>query len=192
VARSTAFDRAATVHRQAVEATARVVEAEDPASWTIAPDAEKWSPAEIAQHLILSYEVVLSELEGGEGFRVVLPWWKRAPLRWTVLPRILRGKFPRGAPSPKESRPRGGPASPDEAARRLREIAGEFERRLAAAHAERDVRLAHSYFGKLRAPEMLRLAAAHVSHHRAQFPAARPEPKGPVGYSGQERNIPRR
>lgn len=162
--------QAAADHRAAIEDVARVVASQDPAGWAQAREPGKWSPAEIAQHLLLSYEVVQAELDGGAGFRIVLPWWKRLPLRWVVLPKILAGRFPKGAPAPREARPRTGAASPAEAARVLRDRAEKFERSLVQAHAARPVRLTHAYFGRLTAPQMLKLAAAHAAHHAAQFP----------------------
>ena len=165
------FTKAAADHREAIEALARTVESLGRGGWTIAREPGKWSPAEIAQHLILSYGPPLAELSGGSGFSLRLPWWKRAVLRWKVLPKILYDeKFPKGAPAPKEARPKAGAASPEEAARLLRENAGQFERRLSEAHAARSVRLTHSYFGKLSAPQILKLMAVHANHHRAQFP----------------------
>ncbi|HEY1434589.1 MAG TPA: DinB family protein, partial [Thermoanaerobaculia bacterium] len=156
---------AAADHRAAIEALSRLVESQDPALWAKAPAPGKWSPAEIAQHLLLSYEVVEAELAGGPGFRIVLPWWKRLPLRWAVLPKILAGRFPKGAPAPRESRPRTGAASPAEAARILRAHATRLEEHLADAGAIGRVRVAHPYFGRVTVPQMLKLAAVHAAHH---------------------------
>jgi hypothetical protein len=165
------FAKAAADHREAIEALARTVESLDRGAWTVAREPGKWSPAEIAQHLILSYGPPLAELSGGAGFAVRLPWWKRTVLRWTVLPKILYAeKFPKGAPAPKEARPKEGAASPEAASRLLRENAEQFELRLFEVHAARSVRLTHSYFGKLTAPQILKLMAVHAHHHLAQFP----------------------
>jgi hypothetical protein len=169
--RKLGIEQAAADHRGAIEELASAFESVDGSLWAVARETGKWSPAEIAQHLVLSYEPPLAELEGGPGYAVRLPWWKRAALRWTVLPQIVvHGKFPRGAPAPREARPNGGMASPQEAGRRLRENASRFEARLVEAHAGRRVRLTHSYFGKLTAPQILRLMAVHARHHRAQLP----------------------
>ncbi len=170
------FTKSAADHREAIEAVARTVESLDRGVWNVAREPGKWSPAEIAQHLILSYGPPFAELAGGAGFSVRLPWWKRTVLRWKVLPKILYAeKFPKGAPAPKEARPKAGAASPEEAARLLRENAGQFELRLSEAHAARSVRLTHSYFGKLTASQILKLMAVHAHHHRAQFPVSAKE-----------------
>jgi hypothetical protein len=166
--------QAAADHRAAIEDVARVVEGQDPARWTQAPQPGKWSPSEIAQHLILSYGPPLAELDGGSGFVVRVGWWKRVALRWRFLPQILGGKFPQGAPAPREIRPKTGAADPVQAARDLRESAVLFADRLAEAERARRVRLTHPYFGKLTAPQILKLMAVHAGHHRAQFPPARP------------------
>jgi hypothetical protein len=164
---------AASFHRATLEEVALVVERQDPGGWHVAPQAGKWSPAEIAQHLVLAYEPPLAELEGGAGFAVRLPWWKRVVARRRFLPGILAGRFPRGAPAPREIRPKTGAASPAEAARALRENAARFESRLVEAHALRPVRLTHAYFGKLTAPQILQLLAVHAAHHRDQLPPPR-------------------
>jgi len=167
-----AFERAAADHRDAIETVIRSVAAIDTGRWRQSARPGKWSAAEIAHHLILAYEPPLSELSGGAGFAVRLPWWKRRLLRWRVLPGLLAGTFPPGAPAPKEIRPRGEAPGPEEAVARLRESARHFEARLAEAHAIGTVRLTHAYFGKLNAPQTLKLLAVHAKHHAGQFRAA--------------------
>lgn len=163
------FEDAAADHRGAIEDVVRAVEAVDPGAWSAPLQPGKWSPAEIAQHLILSYDPPLSELAGGPGFVVRLPWWKRTFLKWKVLPQIMAGHFPKGAPAPREARPKGGPPSREDAASRLRESSGRFQSLLSEAQATRRVRLTHSYFGKIEGPQILKLMAVHARHHRDQL-----------------------
>lgn len=170
---SKAFTDAAARHRQAIEAVRRTLASVPLASWEAPAGPGKWSPAEIAEHLCLSYDPLLAELDGGSGYSLRLKGWKRLLARWRYLPTILEhGRFPEGVPAPREARPSSHPASPAAASIRLAESASRFERRLTEAHASGPVRLTHAYFGKLSAPQVLRLLAAHARHHAAQLPAA--------------------
>ena len=162
---------AAEEHRKAVDECAAAILRIDRASWTEAARPGGWSRAEIAEHLAIAYDPPLSELSGGPGFRVRLPWWKRRYLRWKVLPLILRGGFPARAPAPREIRPSSALSEPEPAARRLREQAERFLGRLAASCEAGDVRLTHAYFGKLSARELTTLLTSHVRHHRRQLVA---------------------
>ncbi len=164
------IEEAAALHSETIDEVVFVIAAQNLATWTTPRQPGKWSAAEIAEHLILSYEVGLRELDGGAGLALALSWWKRAALRWTVLPRILAGRFPRGAPAPREVRPRGAAVTPAVAVERLRAVADRFAARLQEEHAVRPVRLTHAYFGRLAAPEILKLLAVHARHHRAQLP----------------------
>ena len=102
---------------------------------------------------------------------VRLPWWKRRLVRWRFLPLILRGGFPKNAPAPREIRPTGHAASPEEAACRLSESAAQFSDRLGEAARRGPVRLTHPYFGGLSALQILRLLTSHARHHQSQLPA---------------------
>jgi DinB superfamily len=163
--------RAAGDHRKAVGECAATIRAIPPEQWTVARADGKWTPAQIAEHLRIAYGPALSELAGGIGFAVRLPWWKRRLLRWTVLPGILRGRFPKGAPAPREVRPRDHAASPEDAARHLAEQSEAFLARLGEAAERGPVRLTHPYFGKLTAPQIVTLLTSHARHHRKQLPA---------------------
>lgn len=163
------LDRACAAHRDAVAECAATIRAVPLSDWTAARAAGKWTPAEIAEHLRMAYGPPLAELSGGAGFAVRLPWWKRRLLRWKVLPVILRGGFPQGAPAPREIRPAGHSPSPADAALRLNEAAEEFLIRVRDAARARRVRLTHPYFGRLSDLETLTLLTSHARHHRAQL-----------------------
>src|SRR5688572_3019595 len=94
------------LHSHAASELAASAERVDPARW-LAPRAEgKWSPAETLEHLCLAYDVLLREIGGGPGMQVRTRWWQRILLRFTMVPKLLRGgAFPAGARSPRETRP---------------------------------------------------------------------------------------
>lgn len=159
-------------HRQAVEAILAVLESVPDERWGEPLAAGKWTVAQLAEHLALSYETALDALRGGAGMRQVLPWWKTRFLRLTVLRRILRGRgFPHGAPAPRELRPGKAPGARREGLERLRASAAEGEHELSAASEA--VRLPHAYFGMLRPMEIVGVQTAHLDHHRAQLEAWR-------------------
>jgi uncharacterized damage-inducible protein DinB len=176
------LERAAQRHREAVESCAATIRAVPVAAWTRERAAGKWTPAQIAEHLRIAYEPLLSEVGGGAGMAVRLPWWKRRLVRWRFLPLILRGGFPKNAPAPREIRPTGHSASPEEAARRLSESAAQFLDRLGEAALGGPVRLTHPYFGGLSALQTLGLLTSHARHHQSQLPAeARDNPRTSKG-----------
>lgn len=159
-------------HRKAVGEVLSVLESIPDERWGESLAAGKWTVAQLAEHLALSYETALDSLQGGPGMRLVLPWWRIRLLRLTVLRRILDGRgFPAGAPAPRELRPGKKPLGRSEGLLRLRTRADEAERALTSASAA--VRLPHAYFGKLRPREILGVQAAHLDHHRAQLEAWR-------------------
>jgi hypothetical protein len=174
VSKARSFARAVAEHREAVAGCVATIRAVGPGDWSRPPAPEKWSPAEISEHLAVAYEVVLSELDGGPGMRIVVPWWQRQALKWVVLPRILRGGFPRRAPVPRELRPRDAAAQPDQAARRLSDRCEAFLDRIARAQAAGPLRITHACSGELSGLQTVKVLTPHANHHRKQFP-------GPAG-----------
>ena len=179
MSRRLTLEETAADHREAIEDVVRALESLDSNLWAIARQPGKWSPAEVAEHLCLSYDPLFTELDGGSGYVLRVQGWKRLLARWRYLPVILeRGVFPPGVRAPREARPVGHAASAQLAAARLAESASRFERRLIEAQTSGPVRLTHAYFGKLAAPQILRLLAVHARHHRRQLPAG-PARTGP-------------
>jgi hypothetical protein len=167
---SPALSRAAEEHREAVAACAGDIRRIEACDWNCARVPGKWTPAQIAEHLAIAYDPLLSELSGGSGFRVVVPFWQRAVIRWTILPRIVRGRFPPNAPAPREVRPAGVSPDPETAAKKLTDRAGSFLEALARAAESGRVRLTHAYFGRLSGFQALKLLTTHLHHHRRQLP----------------------
>ncbi len=171
-----AFAQAADEHRRVVDECAAMIREVAGADWASVRDPKKWSPAQIAEHLAVSYDPLLSELEGGAGMRMVVPWWKRRILRWKFLPSILAGTFPRGVPAPREVRPTSTAPTPGAGAQRLTERAGVFVDSFARAHAAGRARVTHPYLGTLEDTVALRFLTSHVRHHEKQLPKKGGEP----------------
>lgn len=159
------------LHEMAVEelaATAAGIPAEE---WNHPLAEGKWSPSQVIQHLILAYDAMIRELETGVGLRIRTKWWQRLLLRVRVRPAILAGRgFPEGVRAPRELAPATDPTVQAESLETLRLRARELTTQLDNALATRRVRLSHPYLGGMRADEALRFCAAHVTHHRRQFP----------------------
>jgi hypothetical protein len=161
-------------HRAAVREFSDRATRVAPGLWTRPPAPEKWSPAEVAEHLRLALEALGRQLSGGAAMRPMVPGWTRWLLRWQVLPRILGGGwFPGGARAPREARPRDPDADPAVAMRRLSEELARFE--TACRAADPKTRVTHPYFGPVPLRELNRLLAAHARHHAGQLPAVAEE-----------------
>ena len=141
------------------------------ARWMTPIGKEKWSPAEIVEHLNLGFEILTAELEGGPGMKIRTKLWQRILLRLWLVPRLLRGgAFPASARSPREMRPAA--ANPDQTAAMssFREKAARFETLVARLQAQGGrVRLTHAYFGRAALPESVMLCARHLQHHQRQL-----------------------
>jgi len=156
-------------HREALGAFIARAEALAADAWNARRPGDRWSPAQIAEHLRLSYAIVHSEFEGRGGFRVRTKWWQQRFFRVLYLPRILRrGSFPKGVPATREIRPGDGPFDRRELLDALR---SEGERFLASATSDRIVnaRVTHPYLGKLGLVEGMRFMTQHLRHHHAQI-----------------------
>lgn len=155
-------------HGSAASAFAAAVEAVAPEAWDRPLGEGRWSPAQIADHLIRTYDVLLREVRGAAGMRIRARSWMRFVLRLMYLRRILRGGwFPAKAPAPSEIRP-AKEDLPDQAsaAARFRQRAGEFER---AVEERPEARITHAYFGTLKLADGVLFCARHIEHHRAQL-----------------------
>jgi hypothetical protein len=161
---------AVRLHSEALAAVTRAAESLPGDAWRQPVREGKWTPAEVVEHLTLAYDALLKELSGGPGMKYRPNAAIRLVLRYTVLPRILRGEpFPR-ARAPRETRPADTPFSQSEAVQRLRDRAA-----TAVAEMERELstrpraKLTHAYFGRLPLTTGLTLIARHIDHHRKQL-----------------------
>jgi hypothetical protein len=164
------LEQAVAEHRHGVEAYVRSASGIGPEEWGATREGGKWSPAQITEHLVLFYEAVLVELEGGAGLRMRVGPVMRRLLRWFLLPHILfHRSFPIRAVAPRALRPSEAAAGGAEVLlERLREVTARFEE--AATSSEPGGRsLNHPYFGPLPIDRGVRFSAVHLEHHRRQL-----------------------
>lgn len=134
--------------------------------------AGKWSPAQVAEHLRLTYDVIGRETAGGPAIRVRTSWWLRLILRIRYLPAILtRGEIPGGALAPRELRPGPGPFDREPLLAALQTAASTAEAAMTGGGGQRASGITHHVFGRLQPSEALRFATVHNQHHTRQITA---------------------
>jgi hypothetical protein len=138
--------------------------------WERKRDGMHWSPAQICEHVRLTYDVVSAQFDGGPGLRVRTSWWARLLLRWKFLNGILeRGIFPKGAKAPREIRPGDGPFDRATVLAALEQSARATEEKFVAHWTTSGHRMTHHVFGELSAPQGARLITVHTQHHASQL-----------------------
>ncbi len=156
-------------HREALDAFIVAAQGVPSERWNIARAGEKWSPAQVTEHVRLSYDVARAELSGGAGFKVRTSWWQQLFFRWLIVPRILqRGVFPDGVPAVREIRPGEGPFERPGQLAALRETGEAFEQAIVAQfNGGRGIH--HPFLGKLEPRIALRFVSQHLRHHEKQL-----------------------
>lgn len=165
-----AFDAALATHRGALDEFIAVAARVAPSAWNASNHPDKWTPAQVVEHIRLSYVMVRDELEGDGGFRVRTSWWKQRLMQWTYLRRILRtGRMPAGVPAVREIRPPEGPYDQRALLDALRAEGTRVLERVAALGASSPVMVSHPFLGKLHLTEGVNLSTHHMRHHQGQL-----------------------
>jgi hypothetical protein len=156
-----------TTHASAADRLAETAGRIPNERWLMPAQEGKWSPGHVLEHLNLVYDTLDRELAGGQGMALLTKWWQRVVLRWTMVPRILRGGwFPAGARAPREIRPAQPAADQTAAIAAFRERSQRFHEKVQAAQAAGGSQMTHAYFGKAPLPESLLLCSRHIEHHQ--------------------------
>lgn len=156
-------------HLEVLDGFIRAAEQVPADAWNRAPADESWSPAQVAEHLRLTYVVTRPELRGGQGFRVRTSRWKQWLFQFLFLRRITeQGRFPANVPAVREIRPAPGPYDRAALLAALRDEGEQFDREFAAVR-DADVRLSHPFLGRLKPADALALTTQHIRHHEKQL-----------------------
>jgi hypothetical protein len=155
-------------HARALQEFIASAESIEPSDWNLPRQTDKWSPAQVAEHLRLAYSTVRSELSGQGGVRVRTKWWQQRLFKVLYLPRILRtGRFPTGVRATREMRPTGGAFDKEHLLGALRQEGERFMEEVGRATDR--ARITHPYLGKLSIVDGLRFATQHIRHHHSQI-----------------------
>jgi len=165
-----ARDAARSAHAAAITAFLVAARKLPETAWERPMSAGKWTPAQVAEHLRLTYVVLQNELAGGTGLRIRTPWLIRQLLRLRILPRILAtGRLPAGARASSEIRPGNGPFPRDQVLDALQVAANVAEESVARRWDERGAGITHHVFGHVDLPRAMRFLTVHTDHHTRQL-----------------------
>ncbi len=158
-------------HRAAVSDYLRAASSIEEPVWRLPVGPDKWSPAQITDHLIRTYQIAGRQVRGGEGIRIRYGFLLRQVLRLLFLPRIFRTRrLPGGAKAPREILPVDSKMPRETALERLDEFSGEFEREILLRRNDRRLRLTHHIFGEIEPLKGVDFMAIHTEHHGRQLP----------------------
>lgn len=137
--------------------------------WTTPRAPGKWSPAQVVEHVTLSYEGHRKMVQGGipqSGNPRITQWLART----FFLPRLFRmGDFTqKGLKAPRFIVPSDTPALASELLPRLEAAATGLEQDLTAASAAGQAKVVHPFFGPLALPDLLQFVVIHARHHLPQ------------------------
>jgi hypothetical protein len=161
-------------HRAAVAECIARAQGVPPDRWLVPRAEGKWTPAQEARHLVLTYEAFLKDLRTGEHMQLRGTPWRRRVWKLVGLPSIIwRKRIPRAVRAPREARPDWETAAASTLLPELVRRTEEFETVFAEKWTgEPRRRVTHPFFGGLTLDDAIRLAAVHTRHHAAFLPAS--------------------
>jgi DinB superfamily len=159
--------------RTAADAFRSAVLAVAEAAWNVPREPGKWSPAQVADHAVVSTRVARAALAGTAGIRGI-PRVLRWLARIFYFDKVVVKGFPRKGKGPPAFAPAQYPAP------RAQLIAGLAEEVAAFAAAARTgseggrTTFEHGFFGRIAIADYVLFNARHLEHHRAQLPGTGP------------------
>jgi DinB superfamily len=150
----------------AFAATARII---DEKSWYRPMAAGKWSPAQVTEHLNLTYRIALDQVRGGPGVQENpsgLSQEERANILGTIL---QKRRLPGGAQAPAEVIPIQVEDGQSDALACFGQLAQEFKEEMESHRGRNDVLITHHFFGALPLLTAIDFFAIHIEHHHRQI-----------------------
>ena len=165
----TNLETAIANNRAAVEEFVAAARRLDAAAWAAPRVENKWSPAQIAEHLAIVYEYNRKVVKGEAGKGA--PRFLQPLARWFIVDRTLKaGRFTRKGRAPAIFQPVAKtPPPPSELLERLTAAVIGMEADIRSGHPAGRHTVAHPFFGTLQTIDWLTLQAIHARHHRSQL-----------------------
>jgi hypothetical protein len=141
-------------------------------AWSTPVGPGKWTPAQIAEHVAITFEIAERALKGESGIPGV-PRLVRPLVRAIFLRRTLKTKtFPRNAKAPKVFHPSTSPPAAPHVIERLNRAEAGVKAAVEALRRSGASTIEHPAFGRIAVEEYLELNAIHTRHHMGQLPSA--------------------
>jgi hypothetical protein len=165
----TEIETAIADNRAAVEEFVAAARAVDAAKWAVPRGTNRWSPAQIAEHLAIVYEYNRRVVKGEAGKGA--PRLLQPLARWFIVDRTLKaGRFTRKGRAPRIFQPVATtPAPASELLARLTAAVVGMEADIRSGHPAGRHTIAHPFFGTLATTDWMTLQAIHARHHRSQL-----------------------
>jgi len=166
------LDAALLENMQAYERFVAAVKRVPGGAWATPVAPGKWTPAQIAEHIAISFDIATGALKGESGIPG-MPRLVRPLIRALFFRRILKTKtFPRNAKSPKVFHPSETSAPLTQTLDRLARGSAGLDAAVAALRQSGETTIEHPVFGTIPVEEYLELNAIHTRHHMGQLPAS--------------------
>jgi len=138
-------------------------------AWTTPVAPGKWSPAQLVEHLAVSYEQGANVVAGRPAMLPSIPAIVRPLVRMLFFNRVVRkGWFPKSKTSP-DMDPASGPETPEAGRARLEAACDEF---VETCQGVTGSEVTSSAFGRVGLSEYVRFMEVHTRHHIKQMPQA--------------------
>lgn len=142
-----------------------------PARWQTPRAEGAWSPAQVVEHLAITFEFNRKVVAGtAPPLPALLRPILRPLLRRMVITTTLKaGRFTRKGRTPSFLKPTAHPPGVDEVVARLNAAVTGLEADLRSRHPESRRTVAHPAFGEIPTHDWMRVQAIHARHHRDQL-----------------------
>lgn len=165
------WNELATQHKASLERYIKLAESLTDEQWRTPYAEGKWTPIEITEHLRAAYEIIITELNGGQGMRLKAKSWMRPFIKLFFLPRIIRSrKMPKGIKAPREIRPTNCIEDRGEALAKFREYGQRAQQEIGERRNDPNAYATHYLMGKIRPLEGMEFVTIHLEHHTRQLP----------------------